>query len=117
MTSRPTQAPLNREAQKLAFEALQNMYKVPEPQVKIFPMAALKPEKPSEELFLKSYKNILEERGITATKLQVEKNIEEKKTSTTIKQFYCIHTYSPVRASIMGLPIRYKICSKCGLVK
>ena len=117
MTSRPTQAPLNREAQKLAFEALQNQYKVPEPQVKQFPVEALKPEKPSEEIFLKSYKNILEERGITSTKIKVEKAIEENKTTATIKQFYCIHTYSPVRASIMGLPIRYKICSKCGLVK
>ena len=117
MTSRPTQAPLNREEQKRAFEALQNMYKTPEPMVQHFPVEALKPEKPSEELFLKSYKNILEERGITGTKLQVEKTIEENKTTATIKQFYCVHTYSPVRASIMGLPIRYKICSKCGLVK
>ena len=117
MTSRPTQAPLNREEQKRAFEALQNMYKTPEQVVQQFPIEALKPEKPSEEIFLKSYKNILEERGIIGTKLQVEKTIEENKTTATIKQFYCIHTYTPVRASIMGLPIRYKICSKCGLVK
>jgi hypothetical protein len=117
MISRPTQAPLNREEQKKAFEALQNMYKVPEQVVQQFPVEAVKPEKPSEELFLKSYKNILEERGITATKKQVEKTIEENKTTATIKQFYCVHTYSPVRAAYMGLPIRYKICSKCGLVK
>jgi len=117
MISRPTQAPLNREAQKLAFEALQNIYKVPEPQLQHFPVEALKPEKPSEEIFLKSYKNILEERGLTHTKIQVEKTIEEKKSTTTIKQFYCGHSFSPVRASYMGLPIRYKICSKCGVVK
>jgi len=117
MISRPTQAPLNREEQKRAFENLQNIYTVPEPQVQQFPVSALKSEKPSEEIFLKSYKNILEERGITATKIQVEKTIQENKTTATIKQFYCVHTYLPVRASIMGLPIRYKICSKCGLVK
>lgn len=117
MISRPTQSPLNREEQKRAFEALQNMYKVSEPIVQQFPVEALKPEKPSEEVFLKSYKNILEEHGLTGTKIKVEKTIEENKTTATIKQFYCIHTYSPVRASIMGLPIRYKICSKCGLVK
>jgi len=117
MTSRPTQAPLNREEQKRAFEALQNQYKVPEQQVQQFPIESLKPEKPSEEIFLKTYKNILEERGINSTKIQVEKTIEEKTTSVTIKQFYCVHTFSPVRASYMGLPIRYKICSKCGIVK
>jgi hypothetical protein len=117
MTSRPTQAPLNREEQKRKFEALQHMYKVSEPIVQNFSIESLKPEKLNEEVFLKSYKNILEERGLTSTKIMVEKTIEENKTTATIKQFYCIHTYSPVRASIMGLPIRYKICSKCGLVK
>jgi hypothetical protein len=117
MTSRPTQAPLNREEQKIIFEGLQNRYKISEPQVQQFPIESYKPEKQSEENFLKSYKNILEERGITSTKIQVENTIKENKTTATIKQFYCSHTYTPVRASIMGLPIRYKICSKCGLVK
>ena len=117
MISRPTQAPLNREQQQQAFEALKNQYKVPEVEVQHFPINSLKPEKPSEELFLKSYRNILEERGIKTKQVEVEKNIEENKTTVTIKQFYCTHMYSPVRASIMGLPIRYKICSKCGLVK
>ena len=117
MISRPTQAPLNREEQKRQFEALQNQYKIQELPIQQFPIESMKPEKPSEELFLKSYKNILEERGIVATKIHVEKTIEEKKVTTTIKQFYCSHTFSPVRASYMGLPIRYKICSRCGIVK
>ena len=117
MMQRPTQAPLDRETQKKAFESLKNMYKVPESVVQVFPIDPIKPEKPSEELFLKSYKNILEERGIKTTQAKVEKSISENKTSTTIKQFYCVHVYSPVKASFMGLPIRYKICSKCGIVK
>jgi hypothetical protein len=109
--------PLSREEQIKAFESLKALYKTPESVVQAFPVNALKPEKPSEELFLKSYKNILEERGIKTTQVKVEKTIEEKKTTTTIKQFYCVHNYSPVKASFMGLPIRYKICSKCGIVK
>jgi len=117
MMQRPTQAPLDREAQKKAFESLKNTYKPPEQVVQVFPINPLKPEKPSEEIFLKSYKNILEERGLTHTQHKVEKSINENKTSTTIKQFYCVHIYSPVKASFMGLPIRYKICSKCGIVK
>jgi hypothetical protein len=117
MISRPTQAPLNREEQKKAFEELKNQYKTPEVREQQFPINILKPEKLSEESFLKSYKSILEERGLPDMQMKVEKTIEEKKTTNTIKQFYCIHIFSPIRASYMGLPIRYKICSKCGIVK
>jgi hypothetical protein len=116
MMQRPTQAPLDRETQKKAFESLKSLYVVHE-QENLFPINPIIPEKPSEEIFLKMYRNILEERGIKNTQRIVEKNIEEKKTTNTIKQFYCSHSYTPVRASFMGLPMRYKICSKCGIVK
>jgi hypothetical protein len=112
---RPTQRPLNREEQKLQFENLQKQYKQPEQQIPQFPIEPLKPEKPIEEVQLKTFRTMLAERGMKT--VEVERVLEEKKTTTTIKQFYCNHSYTPVRASYMGLPIRYKICSKCGIVK
>lgn len=114
---RPTQRPLNREEQKMQFEALQNRYSIPPQTIPTFPIESLKPEKPIEEIQLKTFRDMLKERGMNETVVKVEKHIEENKTSHTIKQFYCSHTYAPVRASYMGLPIRYKICSKCGIVK
>lgn len=109
--------PLTREEQKKAFEALQQKYEPPKSEMPIFPIEPLKIEKPIEELQLKTFRDMLKERNMQASVVKVEKNIEEKKTSTTIKQFYCSHIYVPVRASYMAIPIRYKICSKCGLVK
>jgi hypothetical protein len=114
---RPTQRPLNREEQKQQFESLQNRYSPPAQQIPVFPIEPIKPEKPGEEVQLKTFRDMLKERGMQETVTKVEKHIEEKKTSHTIKQFYCNHMFTPVRASYMGLPIRYKICSKCGIVK
>jgi len=117
MYPRPTQAPLNREQQKKEFEERQQQYAPPKSNIPLFPIQAIKPEKPIEEIQLKTFRDMLNERGLHTTVLQVEKTLEENKTSTTIKQFYCGHSFMPVRASFMGLPIRYKICSKCGIVK
>lgn len=114
---RPTQRPLNREEQKQQFEALQNRYAPPPETIPTFPIQPLIPEKPVQEVQLKTFRDILKERGISDAVVRVEKQIEEKKTTDTIKQFYCSHKYTPVRAAYMGLPIRYKICSKCGAVK
>jgi hypothetical protein len=80
-----------------------------------FPIQAYKPEKPLEEQQLQEFRKLLNDRGMK-TKI-IDEKLEEKKTSTVIKQFYCNHIFSPIRASYMGLPIRYKICSKCGIVK
>ena len=117
MYPRPTQTPLNREQQKQAFENLQQQYDPPKSNTPIFPIEPLKIEKPIEEQQLKTFRDMLKERDMHTSVLKVENHIEEKKTSTTIKQFYCPHIYVPVRASYMAIPIRYKICSKCGLVK
>jgi len=114
---RPTQRPLDRDAQKKAFEALQQQYSPPEQIVKAFPIEPIKSEKPIETSQNLTFRNMLKERGLQDRVIQVDKIIEEKKTTTTIQQFYCTHMFSPVRASFMGLPIRYKICSKCGIVK
>jgi hypothetical protein len=114
---RPTQRPLDREEQKRQFEALQNRYAPPPDTIPVFPIQPLVPEKPIEEIQLKSFRDMLKERGMNDTVQKVEKQIEEKKTVDTVKQFYCTHKYTPVRANYMGLPIRYKICSKCGSVK
>lgn len=109
--------PLTRAEQKKAFESLQQIYVPPKSETPIFPIEPLKIEKPIEEIQLKTFRDMLKERDMHTIVSKVEKNIEEKKTSTTIKQFYCSHVYVPVRASYMAIPIRYKICSKCGLVK
>jgi hypothetical protein len=114
---RPTQRPLDREEQKAFFEARKQLYKVPEQSVPAFPIEPLKLVKPPETEQNKNFLELLKDRGIESAVKKVEEVIEEKKTTTTIKQFYCNHIFNPVRASYMGIPIRYKICAKCGLVK
>lgn len=124
INGRPTQKPLNREEQKQMFEAMQQQYgfkkevqKVQEPQ---FPIQPVKDIPPTADQQLEGFKQRLLEYGIQPLQEEakkVESHLEENKTTTTIKQFYCIHTYNPVRVSFMGMPMRYKICSKCGLVK
>ena len=114
---RPTQRPLDREEQKKAFEALQQQYAPPKQIVQSFPLQPIKPEKPIQSTQNASFRDMLKERGLQDSVVKVDEIIKEEKTNTTIKQFYCAHNFSPIRASFMGLPIRYKICSKCGVVK
>jgi len=123
---RPTQKPLNREEQKEKFEAMQKQYgflqpsQEESPAIPQFPIQPVKDIAPSADQQLEGYKQRLLEYGIKPFQEEakkVETHQEETKTTTTIKQFYCQHTYNPVRVSFMGMPMRYKICSKCGLVK
>ena len=121
---RPTQKPLNREEQKQMFESMQKQYGFVEkqeiPAIPSFPIQPVKDIAPTANEQLEGYKQRLLEYNIQPFQEEakkVETHQEEKKTTTTIKQFYCIHTYNPVRATFMGMPINYKICSKCGLVK
>ena len=118
---KPTQKPLNREEQKQQFDSLKREYQftkeaLPTP---VFPVEAVKDIKEPANKQLELYKQRLAEYGkhqeIEFQK--VEKHQEEVKTATTISQFYCQHIYNPVRVTFMGMPMRYKICSKCGLVK
>ena len=114
----PTQAPLNRQEQKSAFEALKQQYfqePTPTPYLGFHP---LKETKLSESEALKTLAAQMEERNLRADQIQqVEKKVEEIQMTETVKQFYCRHTFNPVKAKFMGLPVRYKVCTKCGLVK
>jgi hypothetical protein len=116
---KPTQKPLNREEQKKQFDSLKQEYQFTKeiPPTPVFPVEPIKDIKPSFDKQLESYKQRLTEYGIQPEIQKVEKHQEETKTATTISQFYCKHTYNAVRANFMGMPMRYKICSKCGLVK
>lgn len=117
-SGRPTQAPLNRQEQKTAFESLKQQYfqePVPTPSLGFQP---LKETKLSEAEALKTLAAQMEERNLRAEQIQqVEKKVEEIQMTETVKQFYCRHNFNSIKASFMGLPIRYKVCSKCGLVK
>ena len=114
---RPTQPPLNREQQKTAFEALKNSYfQQPQPTPQ-WQLPAIKDYKLSETEQLKAVQQQFQERNLQQPLAKVEERIEEKKTADTIKTFYCHHSFQLVKATWMVIPIKYKICSKCGLVK
>jgi hypothetical protein len=113
----PTVKPLNREQQKVAFDALKQSYSHEVPPNPVFPLAPVKEFKLTQEQQLKAAQEQFTERGLQQQVTKVEKQLEEKKTSTTINQFYCRHVYQAVNAKLMGIPVRYKVCQKCGLVK
>jgi len=114
----PTQAPLNRQEQKVAFEALKQQYFQEPTTTPYLGFQPLKESKLSESEALKSLATQMEERNLRAEHIQqVEKKVKEIQMTETVKQFYCSHTYNPVKASFLGMPIRYKVCTKCGLVK
>lgn len=118
LNKRPRQPPLNREAQEKSFQELRNQYSVKPPETPpVFPVQAQKIEKPGETTQLQQYQKMLEERGMKIQATQVEEHVKENQTSETIKQFYCSHVFTPVKATFMSMPIRYKICNKCSLVK
>lgn len=119
LNQRPTQAPLDREGQQKAFQNLHTSYfshQTPAP-IPQFPYMPQKIEKPITDIQLKEFQEKLAERGITETVKKVEEQRQENKTAATVKQFYCRHVFTPVRATFMSLPIHYKICNKCSLVK
>lgn len=114
---RPTQPPLNTEQQKQKIEELKQSYWPTPPPVPSLPIAPIKETKLSEEAQLNAVQVQFKQRGMQQQVQTVEKELEEKKTTATIKQFYCNHRFTPVRANYMGLTLQYKICNKCGLVK
>lgn len=117
LNGRPTQAPLNREQQKTAFEQLKGDYfkeAAPTPQ---WGIPAIKEYKLSEEEQLRAAQAQMKERGLQIQVTAVEERLEEKQTQDRIKTFYCRHEFQIVKAQWMVIPIKYKICSKCGLVK
>lgn len=115
---RPTQAPLNREEQKAAFEALKHQYFVEPPPMPQFPLQATKEFKLTESEALKTMQQQMQERGMETQVIQkVEEKIQENTTKEVIKQFYCRHNFQRVNTRWNSIPINYKICQKCGLVK
>jgi predicted Zn-ribbon and HTH transcriptional regulator len=117
LNGKPTQAPLNREQQKHAFENLRNEYfKEPLPVPKIN-VGELKEYKLTESEQLRAVQVQMQERGMNQQVLKLDERLEEKKTQDIIKSFYCTHIFQTVKATWMVLPIKYKICKKCGLVK
>jgi hypothetical protein len=117
LNGRPTQAPLNRDQQKTAFEQLKGDYfKTPEPTPQ-WGIPAIKEYKLSEEEQLRAAQAQMKERGLQVQVAAVEERLEEKQTQDRIKTFYCRHTFQKINARWSVFPITCKICSKCGLVK
>jgi hypothetical protein len=114
----PTQPPLNREQQASEFEARKRMVFSEEPPAPQFPIQPVKEWKLSETEGLKALQAQMTERGIQPTIVQtVEKKIQENVQHQVVNQFYCRHTFQRMNATFFGMPVRSKICSKCGLVK
>jgi hypothetical protein len=117
LNGRPTQSPLNREEQKTAFEKLKGEYfKIPEPTPE-WSIPAIKEYKLSESEQLKAAQEQMRDRGFQVQAAALEDRLEEKKVADTIKTFYCRHEFHTVKAQFGILPVKYKICKKCQLVK
>jgi hypothetical protein len=117
LNKRPTQPPLDRNQQTAAFEALRAQYARDAPPPQPFPVVPEKETALSERQTLEAIKNQLQERGMNSYVPVVEEKIKENTTHTTVTQFYCRHTFQQVKANFGILPVKYKICSKCGIVK
>lgn len=117
LNQRPTQPPLNREQQAAAFNQRQQMYSQEAPPFPQFPMTPFKEQPVSEQQQLEATKRQMDERGWKQQAVKLTEAIQETQTKETIKQFYCSHVFQAVKAQIYILPIRYKICKKCGFVK
>jgi hypothetical protein len=119
LNQRPTQAPLDRDQQQKAFENLKHMYlAAPPPPPQVFPVAPQKEQALSERQSLEAMKTQLQERGMPQEiQAEVSKKLEENHTAQTIKQFYCTHKWQQVKAQFGILPVKYRICSICGIVK
>lgn len=117
LNGRPTQTPLNRDQQKTAFEKLKGEYfKTPEPAPQ-WSIPAIKEYKLSEAEQLKATQEQMKERGLQVQVTAIEERLEEKKVEDTIKTFYCRHDFQTVKTQFGILPVKYKICKKCQLVK
>ena len=118
LNQRPTQPPLNREQQAAAFTQRQQMYTQQAPATPPqFPIQPFKEFPVSEQQQLEAAKRQMDERGLKQEAVKLTEAIQETQTKETIKQFYCSHVFQAVKAQISILPIRYKICKKCGFVK
>ena len=117
LNQRPTQPPLDRDKQKSAYEQLKQSYVTDRPSTPAFPVAPVQELKLSETQQLQALREQMNARGLQMEVKQVTERLEEKKTAETVKQFYCTHRFQTINAKFGILPIRYKLCTKCGLVK
>lgn len=117
LNQRPTQPPLDREQQQSAYEQLKQSYNTERPPPQVFPVAPVQELKLSESQQLQALRDQMKERGLEMEVKQVTERLDEKKTAETVKQFYCTHRFQSVNAKFGIFPIRYKLCTKCGLVK
>jgi hypothetical protein len=117
LNGKPTQAPLNREQQKMAYEALKSEYFKETPAMPQMAQPVIKEYKLTEAEQLRAVQAQMKERGMNSAVQVVEERLEEKKVEDTIKTFYCRHTFQKINARWSVFPITCKICSKCGLVK
>jgi hypothetical protein len=117
LNGKPTQAPLNREQQKIAYEALKSEYFKEIPATPQMTQSSIKEYKLSESEQLKALQAQMKERGMSIQVAVLEERLEEKKVEDTIKSFYCRHVFQKINARWGVLPVNCKICSKCGLVK
>jgi hypothetical protein len=117
LNGKPTQAPLNREQQKMAYEALKSEYFKETPAMPQMAQPVIKEYKLTEAEQLRAVQAQMKERGMNSAVQVVEERLEEKKVEDTIKTFYCRHTFQKINARWSFFPITCKICSKCGLVK
>jgi hypothetical protein len=117
LNQRPTQYPLTRDQQMSAYEQRKNAYFVEAPPTPVFPLQPAKDTKLTERQMLEATQAQMSERGLQVQLAKVEEKLEENKQTEVIKQFYCTHNFQMVKAQISVIPIRYKICKLCGLVK
>ncbi len=117
LNQRPTQYPLTRDQQMSAYEQRKNAYFVEAPPMPVFPLQPAKDTKLTERQMLEATQAQMSERGLQVQLAKVEEKLEENKQTEVIKQFYCNHNFQTVKAQISVIPIRYKICKHCGLVK
>lgn len=117
LNGRPTQAPLNREQQKTAFERLKGEYFKEPVQIPQWSIPAIKEYKLSEAEQLKAAQDQMKDRGLQVQVAALEERLEEKKVEDSIKTFYCRHDFQTVKTQFGILPVKYKICRKCQLVK
>lgn len=117
LNQKPTQPPLNREEQEKSFHQLKNQYFTEKKIEQGNPITQYKEMSIGEDQMLKKMKDAMQERGMSIQAKAVEERLEEKQVTATIKQFYCTHVFQLVKANVGILPIKYRICKKCGLVK
>jgi hypothetical protein len=108
---------ISREQQTAKFQAMKNTYFQEPQQNPVWQLPAIKETKLTESEQLVAMRNQFAERKLEEQAVKIEEKMEEKKSADTIKTFYCSHTFQTVKAQISVFPIKYKICSKCGLVK